>query len=131
MDGPNLAHISGESIDGLKFCAMVYDLFEAIRVSDGGPSRLRMRAGSVEKKLVEELLPICRYVQAKYRLGRYIAVKWIDGNQQFDAEINQWGARVDLGYEPAAGHLEITCVMHQNDYLVRELINKGEPVFGC
>lgn len=130
MDRPNLSHFDGNSIDGLQFCAQAYELFEAIRRAEDGRSRLRMRASPIEKKLVEELLPICRYVQAKYRLGRYIAVKWIDGNQQFDAEFNQAGARVDLGYEPAAGHLEVTCAMHQNDYLARELIEKGKPVFG-
>ena len=130
MDGLNLSHIDGNSIDGLQFCAQVYEVFEKIRTSENGPSRLRMRAGPVEKKLVEELLPICRYVQAKYRPGRYMVVKWVDGNQQYDAEINQWGRRVDLDIEPAARHLEVTCAMHQNDYLVRELIDKGEPVFG-
>ena len=59
MDGPNLSHIDGNSIDGLQ----VYVVFETIRKVENGPSRLRMRAGPVEKKLVEELLPICRYVQ--------------------------------------------------------------------
>lgn len=130
MEDPNLSHISGKLIDGLQFCAQVYDLFEAVRTTDKGQSRLRMRDSPAIKKLVEELLPICKYVQTKYRLGRYISVKWVEGNQQFDAEISQRGARVDHGDEPAAGHLEVTSVMHQNDYLLRELIDKGEAAFG-
>jgi hypothetical protein len=89
-----------------------------------------MRDSPAIKKLVEELLPICKDVQTKYRPGRYISVKWVDGNQRFDAEISQRGARVDHGDEPAAGHLEVTGVMHQNDYLLRELIDKGEAAFG-
>lgn len=130
MDGQELAHIDGNSIDGLQFCAQVYEVFEAIRTADNGPSRLRMRENKAIKRLLEELLPICNYVQAKYRLGRYISVKWIDGNQQFDAETSQRGARVDNGFEPVAGYLEVTSAMYQNDHLVRELMDKGEPAFG-
>lgn len=61
-----LSQFDGELIDGLQFCAMTYALFEQIRSTESGPSRLRMRATKVEKKLIEELLPICKYVQAKY-----------------------------------------------------------------
>lgn len=130
MDGPNLSHIDGNLIDGLQFCRMVYELFESIRVTSEGRSRLRMRAGGVEKKLIEELLPICKYVQAKYRPGRYISVKWIDGNQSFDAEVHQRGAYVEHGQLPEKGHLEVTCVMHQSDYLIRELLDSGAAAFG-
>ena len=93
-----LSQFDGELIDGLQFCAMAYELFEKIRCAEDGPSRLRMRATDVEKKLIEELLPICKFVQAKYRAGRYISVRWVNGSQQFDAEVFQTGKYVQEGY---------------------------------
>jgi hypothetical protein len=87
-----LSQFDGELIDGLQFCANAYALFEQIRGTEDGPSRLRIRATNIEKKLIEELLPMCKYVQAKYRAGRYISVRWVNGSQQFDAEVVQNGA---------------------------------------
>ncbi len=125
-----LSQFDGELIDGLRFCTMTYALFEQIRNAERGPSRLRMHATNVEKKLVEELLPICKYVQAKYRAGRYISVRWVNGSQQFDAEVVQAGAYVEQGYFPASAYLEATCVMHANDYLSRELLDTKGGAFG-
>lgn len=62
MSISSLSQFDGELIDGLQFCAMTYALFEQIRNSENGRSRLRMRKSKVEKKLIEELLPICKYV---------------------------------------------------------------------
>ena len=125
-----LSQFDGALIDGLKFCAMTYILFEQIRSTENGPSRLRMRATEVEKKLIEELLPICKFVQAKYRAGRYISVRWVNGSQQFDAEVVQSGAHVQQGHFPASAFLEATCVMHPNDYLSRELLDTKGRAFG-
>lgn len=125
-----LSQFDGELIDGLQFCAMAYELFEKIRCAEDGPSRLRMRATDVEKKLIEELLPICKYVQAKYRAGRYISVRWVNGSQQFDAGVFQTGKYVQEGYFPASAYLEATCVMHPNDYLSRELLDTKGVAFG-
>lgn len=125
-----LSQFNGELIDGLQFCTQTYALFEQIRSTEDGPSRLRMRASEVEKKLIEELLPICKYVQAKYRPGRYISIRWINGSQQFDAEVVQTGAYIEQGHFPAAGYLEATCVMHHNDYLSRELLDTKGAGFG-
>ncbi len=125
-----LSQFDGEFIDGLQFCSMTYVLFEQIRNSENGRSRLRMRKSKVEKKLIEELLPICKYLQAKYRVGRYISVRWVNGSQQFDAEIVQAGAYVKQGYFPESAYLEATCVMHPNEYLSRELIDTSGGAFG-
>jgi hypothetical protein len=130
MSSPSLAQIDSNWLDGLDFCGKVYELFESIRATHDGRSRCRMRTSQVEKKLVEELLPICKYVQTMYRAGRYISVKWVNGNQQFDAEVRQSGAYVDLGRFPADAYLEVTCVVHPNDYLSRELIDGGGVAFG-
>lgn len=125
-----LSQFDGELIDGLQFCAMTYALFEQIRSTENGPSRLRMRKTKVEKKLIEELLPICKYVQAKYREGRYISVRWVDGNQQFDAEVAQAGFYVEQGYFPASAYLEATCVLHGNAHLSRKLLDTKGGSFG-
>ena len=125
-----LSQFDGELIDGLKFCTKAYALFEQIRNTENGPSRLRMRASDIEKKLLEELLPICKYVQTKYRAGRYISVRWVNGSQQFDADVVEAGACVQQNRLAASGYLEATCVMHPNDYLSRELLDKKGGTFG-
>ena len=125
-----LSALNGILVDGLEFCSKVYTLFEQIREQENGVSRLRLRDSNIEKKLIEELLPICMYIQSKYRAGRYISVKWIDGNQQFDAEIQQKGNYVKHGYFPETTYLEVTCVMHPNEYLSRELLDKEGFSFG-
>ena len=129
-DQSHASQLDSNLLDGLDFCSKVYRLFESIRATEGGRSRLRMRASDVEKKLIEELLPICKYVQTEYRAGRCISMKWVNGNQQFDAEICESGGHVDVGHHPASAHLEVTCVMHPNDYLNRELLNDGGVAFG-
>lgn len=69
MASLELGNFNGQRLDGLRFCSMVYDLFEQIRATPEGPSDLRMRRGRENKRLIEELLPICRYVQTRYRHG--------------------------------------------------------------
>lgn len=130
MKASPLAQFDGKFLDGLEFCSKVYALFESIRAADDGPSRLRQRPTSLEKKLLEELLPICKYLQASYRPGRYISVCWVDGNQKYDAEVLQRGAYVTHAYYPAKGFLEVTCTMHPNEYLSRELLDTKGSVFG-
>jgi hypothetical protein len=125
-----LAAFDGKLLDGLQFCGDVYQLFESIRAAGDGPSRLRRRTSKVEKKLIEELLPICAYLQARYRIGRYISVRWSAGNQQCDAELVQHGAYVTHGYYPDTYFLEVTCAMHKNEHLSRELLDKEGGAFG-
>jgi hypothetical protein len=126
-----LATFDDQFLDGLHFCKKAYDLFEDIRSDGSGSSKLRMRATDVEKKLLEEILPICKYVQANYRTGRYISVRWMAGNQQYDAEIHQVGAYIDKGHFPSHAFLEVTCAMHPNDYLSRELLDKQGFAFSA
>jgi hypothetical protein len=119
-----------KTMDGLLFCRKVYMLFNKIRRKPNGIEHLRMRESSVEKKLIEEILPISRYIKAKYCEGRIIKVKWINGNQQYDAIIKQKGGIVDNMHLHKECFIEATCAVHKNDYLLREKINNGGPVFG-
>jgi hypothetical protein len=129
MQNTLLQPLDNQSLDGLKFCSLVYEIFEKVRETPAGIEAIRMRRGKC-KKLVEELLPICKYMQAKYRPGRYISVKWRDGSQTYDAELRSTGAYVTHGHYPESSFLEVTCVVHPNDYLAREHLNAGGAVFG-
>lgn len=124
-----LAQLDDKLLDGLQFCSIAYAGFESIRNSPEGTSRLRKRLRP-EKKLLEEILPICNYVQASYRPGRYISVRWVNGSQQFDAQLVQRGAYVCKNYYPESAFLEVTCSMHANEYLIRELLDTKGFAFG-
>src|SRR5690606_12160647 len=63
------------------------------------------------------------YIQANYMLGRYIDVKWVDGNQNFDAEIFQSGFYIDKNYFSSHHYLEVTIAEHPNEYLSREILD--------
>lgn len=60
-----LADFDNHLMNGFDFCKKAYSIFEEIRRSPNGVERLRLRKGKLEKKLIEELLPIARYVQAR------------------------------------------------------------------
>lgn len=89
-----------------------------------------MRQTVVEKRLIEEILPIARYIQSKYNAGRTIQVKWLNGPQNYDAAIYQAGILVKTNDLHTECYLEATCAVHPKDYLSREHINSGNPVFG-
>lgn len=129
MNEVDLSQLNGALIDGLEFCAKTYAIFEYIRRAPDGVNRLRLRTTSTEKKLLEELLPICRYIQTYYRAGRYISVRWIDDNQSFDAELHQKGYYIDKGYYPALAHLEVTTAMHENEHWIWKLLSQGGGAF--
>lgn len=116
-----LDDFDGKLIDGLEFSRMAYTLFGQLK-TELGAEYIRTRRGDT-KKLLEELLLISRWVQTYYRLGRYISICWIDDNQPFDAEIRQHGEYIDRGHFPALAHLEVTCAMHENEYLLRQIMN--------
>ena len=130
MNQNELELLHDKRMDGLLFCRKAYLLFNRIRRKPDGIKRLRMRQTVVEKKLIEEILPITRYIQFKYRAGRSIRIKWLNGNQNYDAVIHQAGTLVEVSDIPKEYYLEATCAMHPKDYLSREHINNGNPVFG-
>lgn len=101
-------------VDGLEFCRIAYDLFEYVKEHDQDGYELTKRPRNI-KELIEEILPISVYVWSKYRLGNYIQVCWTSRTARFDAEIKV----MEESY-----FLEVTCAVHPNEYLVRELLNK-------
>ncbi len=116
--------------NGLDFCRNVYGLFGDIRKAPDGIERLRLRKGKLEKKLIEELLPLARYIQARYSHGRQIKIRWIDGKQNYDARLLSAGFLVDRRFVPRRQYVEVTTAVHENDHISRRLTNDGKPVFG-
>lgn len=125
----DLSQFDGQLIDGLEFCRRVYDVFDQLQKAPEGVARLRQRQG-VEKKLIEELIPIARYVQARYREGRRLKVRWVRGSQPYDAVLWSWGALVTHRMAPRKVLLEVTGSMHENEYIARQLLQTRGGSFG-
>jgi hypothetical protein len=126
----DLSTIDDRLIDGLEFCGLVYDLFEQIRSGPKGVERLRLRPTTIEKKLIEELIPIARYVQARYREGRRIKVRWLSGSQPYDAVLWSSGGYVQHRMAPRKLLVEVTMSVHPNDHLARRLLHERGGSFG-
>jgi hypothetical protein len=126
----SLSDVDGRLMDGLIFCGRVYAMFDQIRTDMGGIERLRMLASKTEKRLSEELIPLAHYIQARYREGWRLKVRWYAGSDPVDAKILGSGLLVDAGFRPKDLFVEITSAMHEKEYLVREHVNAGEVSFG-
>jgi len=124
-----LADFDNHLMNGLDFCKKAYGLFEDIRRSSNGVERLHLRKGKLEKKLIEELLPIARYIQARYSHGRQLKVRWKDGTQKYDARLLSSGALVDVNLSPKSQYVEVTTAVHENDHIERSILNKNGHVF--
>jgi hypothetical protein len=126
----DLASIDGEMLDGLDFCREVYRVFDGVRRTREGKSDLRMMRTQSHKRLSEELLPIARYILARYQEGRRIAVQWEGGSQPYDAKLINSGPLIENGLGTREMFLEVTTVVHPNEHLVRELVDSGGVAFG-
>jgi hypothetical protein len=126
----DLATFDNKLLDGLDFCRKVYASFDQINREPEGKSRLRLYKSKSDKRLVEELLPLARYIQARYQAGRRIKVRWLSGSQQYDAVLWSSGSLVEHGGVPRRVFIEITTSVHPNDYLRRHLIHQRGGSFG-
>jgi hypothetical protein len=126
----DLATFDDQLLDGLDFCRKVYAFFDQINREPEGKSRLRLRKSKTDKRLVEELLPLARYIQARYQAGRRIKVRWLSGPQQYDAVLWSSGSLVEHGGAPKKVHVEITTSVHPNDYLKRQELDQRGGSFG-
>ena len=118
-----LEELDGRLVDGLIFCALAYTAFDRIRAHPKGIEELRMRRTPRSKKLIEEILPVVRYVQRRYSPGLRIEVRWEGGNQTYDAFIRCSGADIEHRGVPKRQFLEVTTAVHPNEYLTREQLN--------
>jgi hypothetical protein len=125
-----LSTFDGQLLDGLDFCRKVYDLFDQVQAEIDGIAKLRLRPTKSEKRLIEELLPIASYVQARYRVGRRIKVRWFSGSQPYDAILWSSGGLVEHRMAPRKLFVEVTTSVHQNEYLARRLLHEQGGSFG-
>lgn len=122
--------IDNKLIDGLRFCQKVYDLYDQIRSEPDGLKRIRLNASKLEKRLSEELFPIVRYVQEKYRSGNRFKIRWLSGSQSFDAIIWTPFLMVRNTSIPRKITLEVTTAIHPNAHLVQREVEQTGGSFG-
>jgi hypothetical protein len=130
-----LEELNGRLMDGLTFCKKAYRLFDTIRNGPEGVKRLRLRPGHDEaKKLIEEVLPIARYVQMKYSLKTRLKIRWIDGSQPYDAYLSvsvpKYVPEEVRKTYPRDQHLEVTTAAYRNDFLSRLQLHTVGGSFG-
>lgn len=126
-----LSTFDGQLLDGLEFCGLVYNLHDQVRRSRSGITTLRLRSTVTAKKLLEELIPIARFIQARYQQGRRIRVRWHRGSQPFDAELLSLGGLVSHGMARRRQLIEVTTAVHPNDYLSREQLDATGMTWGA
>ena len=116
-------------LEGLDFCRKVYELLDQVGREPDGIARLRLRPRGIEKRLIEELIPIaltCRpaierpsYQSAlAQRVAAYDAILWSSG-----ALVEQRRFRRKV-------FVEVTTSVHQNEYLARRLLHERGGSFG-
>jgi len=124
-----LADFDNRLMDGFTFCKKVYRLLDEVYAAQDGVKLLRLR-DRLTKKLIGELLPLTHYVRSHYTEGRQLRVRWVDGNQAYDAEIRSKGQFVKENLAKATSFVEVTGVMHENEHLRRRLLQEKGGSFG-
>jgi hypothetical protein len=104
--------------------------FDQVSSETDGTAKLRLRPTMTEKRLIEELIPIAWYVQARYRAGRRIKLRWFSGSQPYDAILWSSGGLVERDMAPRKVLVEVTTSVHQNEHLSRRLLHERGGSFG-
>jgi hypothetical protein len=117
-------------MDGFVFCRKAFSFLEQEHKDSGGTGRLRLRSDRAAKKLLEELLPITHYIRSIYREGRNVRVRWIDGNQSYDAVILSSGIIVENSPIKKRQYVEVTTAIHESEHLQRRILHEQGVVFG-
>ena len=118
---PDLSALDDKLLDGLEFCSKAYDLFDLVMAQPDALERIRIREDVVEKKLVEELLPIAHYVQHQYRAGNRFQIQWSNGSQPYDAILFSPQSMVEKAGKPEKIMIEATSALHPNDHVSRRV----------
>ncbi len=126
----DLSAFNDKLLDGLKFCIKVYDLLDQIHREPDGLQNIRLRKTKKEKRLLEELIPIARYIQAKYRAGNRFKVRWLSGSQPYDAIV--WTPQNAVKHEklPRKIYLEVTTSRHESTHLASHFLQENGYSFG-
>jgi len=129
LDG--LERLDGVLLDGLDFCLAAYDALDAMRARSDGIEELRLLGSPQAKRLREEVLPIAAFIQARYGAGSRLQVRWLSGNQPYDAQLHYRGAVVEALGVPREQFLEVVTAVQATEHLVRERINEAGGAFAA
>ena len=125
-----LSALDDKLLDGLRFCTKVYDLFDQIRSEPDGLGKIRLLSTKREKRLLEELIPITQYIQARYHVGNRMKVRWLSGSQPYDAIIWTPLPMVNKGGMPRKITLEVTTSTHEFAHFARKQVHETGGSFG-
>jgi hypothetical protein len=126
-----LEALDGKLLDGLVFCIRAYELLEQIQAEPGGMEELRLITTKRSKRMVEEILPIATLIQARYGPGLRLKIKWVGGDQPYDAILQSYGSIVEHSGLPRRQYLEVTTAVHAKGYLARQHLNQEGFVFAA
>jgi hypothetical protein len=126
----DLSSLDDKLLDGLKFCLRVYDLLDQIRAEPDGLGKIRLLKSKREKRLLEELLPLTRYIQARYDAGNRLKLRWLSGSQPYDAIIWTPLRTVKHTSIPRKIFVEVTTSQHENTHLSRRQLHETGGSFG-
>jgi hypothetical protein len=126
----DLSALDGKLLDGLRFCVKVYDLLDQIRSEPDGLGKIRLLSSKREKRLLEELLPIVQYIQARYHAGNRLKIRWLSGSQPYDAIIWTPLKMVRHRGMPRKIILEVTTSTHEFTHIARKQLHETGRSFG-
>lgn len=126
----DLSALDDTLIDGLRFCTKVYDLLDQIRSEPDGLGKIRLLSSKREKRLLEELLPIVQYIQARYHAGNRLKIRWLSGSQPYDAIIWTPLKAVAHAGMPRKITIEVTTSTHEFTHLTRKQLHETGGSFG-
>jgi len=129
LDG--LERLDGVLLDGLEFCLAAYDALDAMRTKSDGIEELRLLGSPQAKRLTEEVLPIAALIQARYKAGSRLQVRWLSGSQSYDAQLYYRGAVVEALGVPREQFLEVVTAVQKTEHLVREKTNQAGGAFAA
>ncbi len=109
----------------------VYDLFDQVRSEPEGVGKIRLLSGKREKRLLEELLPIAQYIQARYHAGNRLKIRWLSGSQGYDAIIWTPLRTVRNGGIARKITLEVTTSRHEFTHFSRKQLHETGGSFGA
>ncbi len=126
----DLTALDDKLFDGLRFCMKVYDLLDQIRSEPDGLGKIRLLSSKREKRLLEELLPIVQYIQARYHAGNRLKIRWLSGSQPYDAIVwTPLKAVIHAGM-PRKITLEVTTSTHEFTHVARKQLHETGGSFG-
>lgn len=127
LDG--LERLDGVLLDGLEFCLAAYEALDTMRAKPGGIQELRLLGSQQAKRLREEVLPIAAFIKARYGAGSRLQVRWLSGNQPYDAELFYRGPMAEAINIPHEQYLEVVTAVQRTEYLVRKKVNETGGAF--